>query len=239
MWKIGAFAIALVICAWVYLTYQPTHFPKALLIDGKPAHPLCVLATQFGDSSRLEPFLLYSTLVPELNSRISDYKQELDYSRLSEGIVKAEVQYHCNWRDPENDLEEEEVSYQAWHVSDNIALVKTKHFCTSGSGVFSELGLVKREGNSIRSYHEIAAGDRAHGTINVNSFENGILQFTTSTTPAGILSLLASTYEVTLEGSLTDYPFDYAGYIVWQCHIEGESISTPKQIQLVVYTDPT
>lgn len=188
-------------------------FPKALIFHDKPVHPDCVLTTQFGDSSRLLPKLAYSENEVDIKA-ISITNQILDYSNIDKNIVKYTMDYRYDSDQPNHHAE---IWYQAWKVTEDIALVLVNHFDTAGTGRFSDLGLVRREGNYLINSEEIASGDRSHGGhICVDFYKDGMIQYRTAATYHMILKAL----EQCLPEEFIDSPYNYAGEFIWQCHIQ-------------------
>lgn len=71
-----------------------------------------------------------------------------------------------------------------------FSLVLVKHHSTDRTGRFSNLALVKREGDFLLNTHSIAQGDRSHGTVWVDFFKDDLLQFKTLATTQMIMTAL-------------------------------------------------
>lgn len=194
-------------------------FPKALIFNNKPIDPNCILSTQFGDSSRFFPKPLHSTIKENAeDSYVTIIDHTIDYSKIDKNIVRCtrDYQYHV---DDNPSLYHSEITYQAWKITDETSLVLVNHYDTSGTGRFTNLGLVKREGNHLINAGEIASGDRAHGTVCVDSFKDGIIQYRTAATSMTILKLV-SPDAICLSDLIVDSPLDYAGELIWQHYIQ-------------------
>lgn len=226
--------IIISVCCGVY-KYEKSNslelekFPKALVFNAKPIHPDCVLSTQFGDSSRLIPKLVYSE-IEESNEEnfVTITNQIIDYSKIDKNIVRYVKDYQYDEHDNASTYHAE-ITYQAWKVTDDISLVLVNHYDTSGTGRFTDLGFVRREGDYLINSEEIASGDRAHGLVCVDFFYDGIVQFRTAATLITILKSVCPE-EMCLPDTYVDSPFDYAGELIWQHHIQDGKTTKSKLI---------
>lgn len=225
-------SLGFVLLSGVLFVFAPdTKFPKALLVEGKPIHPMCVLNTQFGDSSRFEPHPVYRIPFRE-NDDFKLVSEEIDYSRMREGIVSSTINWKCKYRDPEYAESKVYVIYQAWEVFSDTCLIWLKHYDTDGTGVFSHLGLVKRTGDSLLNVEEIAFGDRCHGEVSVDFFKDGIVQFRSCSTPGDLFANVQAFYDlpITYHPELGVSPIHNGGYVVTQCKIKKDHAGEMREI---------
>jgi hypothetical protein len=196
--------------------------PKALQVDGRPIHPIVILYTFFGDSSRLEPKSIY---YQENNERIDKLKSALE-------VKHSSVDYSSIWKykhDPISRSFNDRVTYQAWELSNGDCLVWLDHYSTQGTGHFSHLGVVSREGGHIRNVAELAFGDRCHGGISVDFLEDNILQYRTSATPEDIFVAVKNQLGLSEipTPSLPCSPLHLGGRLIWQERFEeGRPVET-------------
>lgn len=226
-------ALSSVLCAWAYsnsAAAPPGSFPKALLVNQQPIHPNCVLWTQFGDSSRLDPKPIHHTPYESDCQTFGDEYLEIDLDansvHWSQTFKPAfDDDTSTGWR------HHHAVGYRAWHIDDDTCLVLVDHYSTDATGRFTELGLIKRDGDSLINGGEIACGDRAHGTVSVDFFKDGIVQFRTAATSASLMAMMKKELGIRISTGdmLRDDPLDFAGQLIWQCEIcDGQP--TPPQL---------
>ena len=185
-------------------------FPEDLMYNGSPIHPSCVVATQFGDSSRLEPQAIISTIADEHRNwghRIHRYGYDIYF-------IDKTVREYCEYFCGDQSCSEDEYQpteccsneYRYIGSYKNKHIVITQHYDTDGTGRFLELGLVTRNGDTICNAGEITGGDRAHGgTIEVISLNDNILRFKQIATPASLENIISSPYSANLpHSSLSD-----------------------------------
>lgn len=180
------------LCLVGYQQHNPSPFPQDLLCNGSPINPIRIVATQFGDSSRLEP----KPVIYEENNDNSFYKKSNYSLSYCPQAKTASVEYDYSYS---FELEEKTYeytyfcheSYQYIGSYKNKHVVITKHYDTDGTGRFSELGLITRDGDTIKNAGEITGGDRVHGgIINAISLQDNILRFKQVVTPGNINYIL-------------------------------------------------
>lgn len=191
----------LLLCFLAGCSQQVKHaMPQDLLYEGKPLHPRCVVATQFGGSERYEPqqvaYVKDSDCVSEdiaYDAHTNTVTSTLDYC-----ITCAYDQKKCT---------------QEYTIADSyqyIGSCRGKHvvcgdtYDTSGTGRFGFLGLVQREGDCIKNAGTLACGDRGEGgLIKVVSLNHNLLRYSQ-----------CATYDMFAEvcvgdGAQNDFPFPY------------------------------
>ena len=172
---VGSIALA-AFCLVGYKSQQidSNSFPQDLMYNGSPIHPSCIVSTQFGDSFRLEPKLITYTTAMVL--------QEYDYIVHSDVCTfnpeTKTVTARCEYSIFDRDAECSEESYEYIGSYKNKHIIITRHHDSSGTGRFSELGLITRCGDTVCNAGEITGGDRAYGgVIDVVSCKDNILRF--------------------------------------------------------------
>lgn len=160
-------------------------FPKELMHWGVPIHPAQIVATQFGDSSHLEPQSVeYHPYYEELNFKVQRYQLSFDFTENTvESTVKYTVPYIPDCCSYDNyDAYSYLGTYQGKH------LVLCSFYDSSGTGRFSSLGFVERIGDKIVNAGDIAFGDRGHGgVITVDTLQGNTLRYTQAVPPDEVI----------------------------------------------------
>ncbi len=172
------------------IVHKKNTFHSDLLHQASPLHPSCVLATQFGDSSRFDPQPIVSLFADGAQSQDQGHIM-CDYQN---GKVTFENTYRLTYGP--NDVSPE---YTICDEYEYIASYKDKHiilsgsYDTSGTGRFAFLGVIRRSGDTIQNAGEIAAGDRGHGgIIRVLSHNENILRYASCETIDNVIHVLTS-----------------------------------------------
>lgn len=133
--------------------------PKEMMHKGKPIDPAIVIATQFGDSSHLEPkkvcFISDTKKLrgrPGKVERTFDTKKKLVTHKVIDGILNTYKNY-----DYYSDCYQYIGSYNGKHI------VLVSFDDTRARGSFSYLGTITRDGDYIQHYDTIAGGDGGWG----------------------------------------------------------------------------
>ncbi len=221
--------MALAFFCLVGYKYQQSHknfLPEDLMYNGSPIHPSCVVSTLFDDSSRSEPQSITYTTAHLLQEH--GYKVHSDecVSDPTTKTVTARCEY--SFCDPDR-LQEEYQSpkcsqeqYQYVGSYKNKHIVITRHHDSSGTGRFSDLGLITRNSDTICNAGAIAGGDRAHGgVIKVVFFEDNILRFQQIATPACLNNIISCD-----DTDLPDSPHSQGAWFVYEVNLDDPKLET-------------
>lgn len=124
----------------------PNDFPKEFMINGKPINPICVEFN--GDSSRFDPVDLQ-----QCSKKIKYKVEDLNKIMIGKGF------YGFDYTSTSDGFESHMSSYYKilGQYKDNFILYGASD--TGGSGYFTNLVYVKRNGDTIKLEKEIAGGD--------------------------------------------------------------------------------
>lgn len=177
-------------------------------------HPSIVLATQFGDSSRLEP----KSVIPRPASDESDFLKVMSETRIAKpeaGKAKSEITYCFDWDPSHEYLLHDSYTYVGSYKNKHIIL--SCSYDTNGTGRFGFLTTITRNEDSICNAGEIAAGDRAHGgVIKVLSLNKHILRYAQAATTDTIISALLKK-----DCGVYDPPNAFSGYsLIYQVNLD-------------------
>jgi hypothetical protein len=149
--------------------------PTELMLDGKPVDPYC-MEHFFGDSSRFEPVNLrdcgLDMILPNEAAHVDEqgsYGYEYSYKESGEGLTRSYIFYR--------------------YIGQRHGLpVLLLNESGGGSGRFSALVAVQRDGDTLKLAEEIASGDRCNGGVEAK-MEVETLQFTQNITPYDFVAL--------------------------------------------------
>ncbi len=155
---------------------ETASFPQELMLDGKPVEPYC-MEHFFGDSTRFEPVNLrqcgVDNVLPVENASVDkngNYGYGYTYKDMGDGFINKPYIYY-RYLGRRNDLP-----------------VLFLQESGGGSGKFSALVTVERQGDSLKLVEEIAAGDRCNGGLEA-SMNNDVLEYTQNVTPYDFLAI--------------------------------------------------
>ena len=170
------------------------HLPKDLLFDGKPLDAMLMANLDMGDSSRFEPCNLTETRKRPSTIKILP-TSEWCSSMHKQGFFGYEtknlkIENELKNLGIENDSMSE--AYGFWKYLGTISgthkhIIQTEK-CGGGSGRFSSIILVERDGNFIKNAGELFRGDRECGGIVKVSFNDSVLSVWQYATPYEIFS---------------------------------------------------
>lgn len=216
--------MALVIFCFIGYKYQleyKNYFPEDLMYNGLPINPSCVVSTQCGDSSRLKKpqHITYTAAIMLQNYGYKVHSDVCTFNPMTK-TVTARCEYsreeECRWPDHY----QEEYRYIGSYKNKHIVI--TRHHDSSGSGRFSELGLITRNGDTVCNAGEITAGDRAHGgVIDVISFKDNILRFKQIAPLAEINNIVPHDSDC----SLPESPFSEGLWFVYEVDLDNAQLT--------------
>lgn len=156
----------------------PTNFPTELLLNGQPIDPLCIFeAESFNKAVDLNKCGIQA----ESDRKIIDSTPEM--------IKKGIVGYNYLWPiDKNNTTHANAYSYYSviGNMKDTYIIYALNN--TGGSGQFSGIYYVKRDGNNLR-VQLLIGGDRCNGGITNVKYKNNKLLFTMNLTSYDLFDL--------------------------------------------------
>ena len=208
---------------------------KDLLFKGKPIEPIVIDRMANGDSSRFDPVDLRKYTLKSQKIHIekrmgSPEKDEFGYSYRDKGSNQRSSPY---------------TTYRVIADLGNHRHLILNNSSGGGSGHFSSLFVVEREGHFVKNVGEISGGDRANGDIQNITYKikdgTGILHGDVSLTPRSVflvaLESLNPSHPLLKDDKLTDNLIDgaqcYGGYL----ELEGPWDKPLKPISITIKKD--
>lgn len=152
------------------------NFPESLMYNGEPIDPTNILSIQFFS------YLNQTTVIPknlELHDDF-DYQTSITFDAVTNTVTKK---YKSNTRSACE-------TYQYAGTYNNKHIILSTFHDTLGR-YSASIDSIKRDGERIVRIDEIAGGEMVYGgRIELDSFENGILNYKSVTPYSGILSVI-------------------------------------------------
>jgi hypothetical protein len=152
-----------------------TELPPELQVDGLPTEPYC-MEHFFGDGSRFEPVELRNcgmdAILPTEAAHLDEkgnYGYEYSYADSGEGLSRSYIYYRYLGR---------RQGLPVLFLSES----------GGGSGQFTAIVTVKREGDTLKLAEEIASGDRCNGGLDA-SMQGDELNYTQNITPYDFIKI--------------------------------------------------
>lgn len=167
-----ALKLSLVFALLAAPAYAESVFPSALLINGKPIDPFCF------ESASTDEWLDVTKCVNPDIIKTEDIKP--DASNV------ARVGYNYRYKDIDDGSGYTMYDYIGLWSGAPVILVSSN---TGGTGKFTSLLAIEREGKKIRVLQGFAAGDRCNGGVVDVKLENGVLHYGQRIVPFDFLQL--------------------------------------------------
>jgi len=152
-------------------------FPADFMYQGKPIDPLCVEFS--GDSSRFEPIDL-----SQCSNHPSHFVTEINPKMIAKGL------FGFNYAMEEEGYTTYGASYYKILGMYKGGFILYVYYNGGGTGQFTSVQLVKREGDQLQLIEEIAGGDRCNGGIDDDiKLEKNVLILKQHITPYDLLAL--------------------------------------------------
>lgn len=151
---------------------EPTALPSELMLDGQPIDPLCFEAVSADEWVDI--------------SKCSDAKI-IKLPAESDGFAADKVGYRYRYQEDKSDAVS--YSYYQYIGSWNGAPVVLSYGSGGGTGQFTSLISIERNGNKIRVLQGFGAGDRCNGGIVDAKISLGTLYYGQNMTPIDFLQI--------------------------------------------------
>jgi hypothetical protein len=217
--KMFLYVAMMVVMTWNSNT-NATHFPEDLMYNEKPIRACCMLEAFEGDSSRFSPKSL--CCAGHRSSKVIKEEHEFDsktntvcfrchyQGRFGESVSFKEYTYIGSWR--------------------HKHLISTCHYDHSGTGRFTGINLVEREGDTIINAGEIAGGDRGYGgSIKIESLKGSILRYRQIEPPNHVIYKIIGRSD---DAAFFPVPYRSGVYLIYEVDLDSVYVNLACKIGL-------